>query len=652
MKLEAEYCKKHHADKVASTIEYADMFTNHVFLFNTENDLEQLDDAITYGEKIDWTYMPGDDKEYLWQFNRTRWWIVMGQAYQLTGDEKYAKEYAAQLVDWVKSNPLTPEVEWTTWRILEAGFRGEYWTKAYELFKDSQYVTEEVTNTLFDCLRVHGRYLTEKFMTTHLLSNWGVIQSHGLFMIAVCLPQDEEAIAFRNTALDRLGKICRMGVMPDGVQWEQSPMYHNEVLKDLLDVVIIAKRHGIQLPDGMEEIVHRMSMADLAWRKPNGHQIMNGDTDDFDLSQYLCKAAICYQDPVLKYGAKPHPDFEMVWEVGMDAVKAYEDMEAKAPEFTSIGLMESGNFYLREDWSKDSNLLHFHCGTLGAGHDHANKLHIDLIAKGEDVLMDGGRFTYVNCDKRREYKAASMHNTIRVDGQEYYTYKDSWENTTLSQPINQKYVSKEAYEFVQGGHLGYIDKGVLLNRKIVHIKPDIYIIADECYGSGSHEYESYWHFNENGKVELVDNNHTIYRGSKADTHFYFISEGIKTEKIATHISRSYNHESDNETVKMSWQGGGFASCITVVKVVEHGSEETFAVEKMAVNSVFKSITHPSSWAEAVKTTVAGKEYVTIICHQEVNTPTDMVEADGCMGFGNVIVFDKEKDTLVGEVLLY
>lgn len=40
----------------------------------------------------------------------------------------------------------------------------------------------------------------------------------------------------------------------------------------------------------------------------------------------------------------------------------------------------------------------------------------------------------------------------------------------------------------------------------------------------------------------------------------------------------------------------------------------------------------------------------ILCHQEVNSPTDLVEADGCMGYGNVIVFDKAEDVLVGDVL--
>ena len=37
---------------------------------------------------------------------------------------------------------------------------------------------------------------------------------------------------------------------------------------------------------------------------------------------------------------------------------------------------------------------------MGAGHGHSDKLHIDLVVNGEDVLMDGGRYTYVSGSKR------------------------------------------------------------------------------------------------------------------------------------------------------------------------------------------------------------------------------------------------------------
>ena len=77
-----------------------------------------------------------------------------------------------------------------------------------------------------------------------------------------------------------------------------------------------------------------------------------------------------------------------------------------------------------------------------------------------------------------------------------------------------------------------------------------------------------------------------------------------------------------------------------------------AIYSVTRPGALKGIQYPDSMAEAVKISCHGTEYVVIFCHQEVNSPTDLEEADGCMGYGNVIVFDKKKDVLAGTVLQY
>ncbi len=664
----AAYCKKNHPEKVQEVLAHADAFCEHVFWFDTENDLEQLDDAVRYGAEIKWDYNPGNDPEYVWQFNRHRYFIAMGQAYQLTGDEKYAKNYADMLGDWIEKNPLTEENKKTTWRILEAGFRGEYWTKAFTYFRDSPSVTAELKERFYECLHVHAAYIMSMHSPYRLISNWGVIENHGLFAIALTLPQDARTKKYLETAILHLEQESRMAVMADGVEWEQSPMYHNEVLKCFLDVVLLAREHDIVLPESIVDCAKRMSYASLTWQKPNHKEFMMGDSDDFDISATLGLAAYCFHDEVLKWGAYDVVDYETAWELGAEGIAAYEKLGRKESDFTSRALGDTGNYYFRTDWTKDANLLHFHCGTIGAGHGHSDQLHMDLVARGEDVLMDGGRYTYVYGEKRREYKDPTMHNTITVDGELFTVCKDSWECSKLSQPVKQQFVAGDCYEFVQGGHLGYMDRGVFVNRKIIHIKPDVYVVVDECYASGTHEYESYWHFNNQGTVTL-DEKEAVYQGSQARVRFSFLSEGVVPEKKSTHIARRYNHEEDNETVVLRWSGEGFTSCVTVI-VVEDAAD-SIRCEKLPVRSALKGLTYPASMAEAVKIRVpqgnacgenecsgkeysggAEKEYVVVVCHQEVNSPTDLVEADGCLGFGNVIVFDKEEETEIGHVLCW
>src|SRR5690554_4405168 len=52
------------------------------------------------GEDIDWGFRPVPDNEWVWQLNRMSFWDSMARAYWHTGDEKYAKGWAVQMMDW------------------------------------------------------------------------------------------------------------------------------------------------------------------------------------------------------------------------------------------------------------------------------------------------------------------------------------------------------------------------------------------------------------------------------------------------------------------------------------------------------------------------------------------------------------------------
>ncbi|MCD2346393.1 heparinase II/III family protein [Clostridium guangxiense] len=647
----AEYCMENCKEDIKHIIRVADEVCKHYFVFDLKWDMERTYDPVTFEGTIDWSYIPYGDPEFVYQFNRHRFFICLGQAYLLTGDEKYAKAYVELTEDWIDNVPLTDEYKAGPWRTLEVGLRGETWNKALRYFKDSPYVTEEFLDKFYNCMIQHAEYLIESHSNYCYISNWGVLQNHGLFEIAICLPPHKRTNEYIKIALKNLEIEARMQIMNDGVQWEQSPMYHNEVFHCYLDVLILASRNNVTIPDSIYERVKKMALANVAWMKPNHNQFMMGDSDDTDIRDLVSTAAYIYNDPVLKFGGYEKFDFESIWDLGIKAEKEYENIQSKEPEVTSIMLGDSGNTYLRSDWSERANLLHFHAGTLGAGHGHSDQLHIDLVVNGEDVLMDSGRYTYVYGPKRFEYKNPDAHNTITVDNKYFTVCKDSWLCSKLSQPVKQGYSKTQNCEFVQAGHLGYMDipGGVYVNRKIINIGKDIYIIVDEMYTSEKHEYEQFFHFSNYGKVKYTkdENNKINYTGKNACVDFYFMSADIKVNLQEGHISRNYNQEENNMICKIVRQNIGFTSLITVINA---DAKQKFTVDKIGVKSALKGSYYDDTMAEGLKIICNEKTYVIIICHQEVNSPTDLVEADGCMGYGNVIVFDKDRDYLVGEVL--
>lgn len=691
----AEYCQENWQEECKHIIRVADESCRNYFLFDLKWDLERTWEGVDFGEKeVDWAYNPGNDPEFSFQFNRHRFFICMGQAYWLTGDEKYARHFARLLRSWLDKMKRTPDTEKTGWRILEAGFRGEFWVKAIRYFQNSPYLTDELIHDFYLCLIEHGDYIIQMHSPYRYISNWGVIENHGLFEIGIAVPDKEKREIYIQTALEHLEVTARMQILRDGVQWEQAPAYHNEVLHCYEDVMILALRNNIDLPKSFTEAVYKMAQADAVWKKPDHHQFMMGDSDDTDIRDYISIAAYLFKDPVLKAAGYPILDFESVWDLGIKAAQDYQHMETKNPDFESAALADSGNYYLRDGWDEKGNLLHFHCGTMGAGHGHSDKLHIDLVIHGEDVLTDAGRNSYVPGSNRFEFKNPPAHNTLTVDDQFFTVCRDSWECSKLCQPVKQNFAFLDEYEFVQGGHLGYLDreKGVFVNRKIIHIKPELYVIMDELYSGDSHSYQQYWNFSEKGNITLSEkisvsvpklpglesagnpdptihktwtqeNLNTeaigtlpvqtaVFEGENSEAKFYFMTPEAEGELISSRISRHYNCAKERPAIKVSQNRKGFASYLTVIQGGEKGKLKPCKVTRLPVKSALKGIFYPFSMAEAVKIVLDQKEYVVIICHQEVNSPTDLEEADSCIGYGNVIVFDKEKETKAGIVLNY
>lgn len=644
-----DYCKKYWADDIKHIIEVANNVCNNTLIFDSKWDLERTDTPQIFENKIDWNYMPKDDPEFVYQLNRHRFWICLGQAYVITKNEKYAKTFATQLTDWIDNITLNKESKITTWRTIEAGFRGEYWSKAFRYFKNSECITDEIVNKFYNSMIQHGEYIINSYSPFRLLSNWGVIENHGLFDIALTLPQNDITKRFAKIALERLENEICIQVMDDGVHWEQSPMYHNEVLHCYLDIMILANRNNIKIPNRMLKRIKKMAYVNMIWKKPDGHQLMQGDSDDLDITDSITKAACIFKDNRLKYAGYDILDFESIWDLGIKSAYEYESIRICEPKFRSYALNDSGNYYMRSDWTKKANFLHFHCGTLGAGHGHSDKLHIDLYAYGEDILVDAGRYTYVPKSERLELKSPKSHNTITIDNKDFTVCKDSWECSKLSQPVKQLSKVTEQFEFVQGAHLGYMDmkEAVFVNRKIVFIKPDIYILIDEMYTGGTHFYNQYFHFNNNG-ILVKDKNIVSYNGKNANAQFHFLTDSVELKLIDTKISRNYNLLENNKSIKTHIQKDGFCSLITVISTNDIDNIKPFEAYKVPVKFVLKDTVIDDSFAEAIKIKKDNKNYIIIVCHQEVISPVDLIEADGCKGFGNIIVCDKSKE--IGTVL--
>jgi hypothetical protein len=127
----------------ASTIPAADRILTNRFTLLGHPDLD-------FGTPIDWhldpvsakraprrhwsriPYLDADvvgDHKVVWEINRHQHFYVLGRAYRLTGDEKYARRFAEHLESWMDENPPKIGINWAS--SLEVAYRAIAWLWAF-----------------------------------------------------------------------------------------------------------------------------------------------------------------------------------------------------------------------------------------------------------------------------------------------------------------------------------------------------------------------------------------------------------------------------------------------------------------------------------------------------------------------------------------
>ncbi len=651
-----EYVTAWWEDETAARMEIADQVCGNRFLFNLPWDMEQTARIVTFGETVDWLYMPEADVEFIYQLNRHRYWICLGQAYAMTGKEIYAQTFVSQMMDWIAKNPITAQTKEKTWRTIEAGIRAENWIKAMSYLVKSPCVTDEVLEAFTGSMLLHGQYLAacEKSFSTK--SNWGILESSGLFAIGKMLEecaagtQRQSGREYALLALERLERQLETQVMDDGVHWEQSPMYHNEVLRCCLEVIRLAEIYQTEVPPKILTHTKAMAYADRFWQKPDGTQPAGGDSDSTDIRDILTACAFQFRDPVLKSGAFRRMDYESVWDYGHAAALEYEALTGKEPEEQLIWLKDSGNWYLRSDWGSRADYLHVRCGGLGGGHGHFDKLHIDLAVNGEDCLIDPGRYTYVDGEARYRLKRAAAHNTVTVDDREYTHCLDSWAVSGLPVAVNAGCKQKGSYTFIRCGHTGYLEQGVLVNRRILAIGTKAYIICDEFTASGAHRYSQHFHIAPECRITKEEAETAAIRieGNAFAAKLCCLTENASVTTETFPISRHYNQLTQAESVTFSKKTDEntsvqTASVITVIFCADRtgGPDED---DMCGYTAAFVPVVSPSQGrclssqeAEGILLSCEGRQYLAVIAHVDAGAHCEYIGAMNHYGLGRVMV---------------
>ena len=599
------------------------------FLFRDHWEMEPTHKPVRFPGSVQWNAVPFGDPEWTYALNRHTILLNLAKAWCFTGEERFRAAFVELLTDWLDRVPHTPESERTTWRALEAGLRPENWLRAVELFDGS--LPAPLLDRMNESLAEHGAFLVREHKAFHRLSNWGAIQSHGLFLIGLWLSRND----WQTLALERLTENLRNAVLPDGVQWEQSPMYHCEVLHAAADTLLLTRRNGIEVPSTLEETIHRMFRALAFWVTPNREILPQSDSDCIDAGDLLAQGALLFADPELAAAAEGTLCEETLWDFGADARTKLDALPKRRPAIPSQALDASGNHILRSGWGRNDTYIHLHCGSLGGGHGHADLLHLDVWHHGEAVLTDAGRYTYVEGAERAWFKSPAAHNTFRVDKTDFTRYRATWEWAEIARPLPTETHFTPQADLLRAGHLGYAAQGITAEREIVFVKPGLLIGVDQITAPAdtTHTVEQYFHF---GKGQLKSGETSAFwQGANTCAQLHWLA-GQTASAYNTPFAPLYNFREEAPALCLRTETGSTAVLPFVLCL-----GGTCTVELLPVtdgNGRFL----PLEDVQAVRITRNSEAVTVIFCHKTGFHDAALLCAGGCVGHGSILVFTPQE----------
>ncbi|ACZ20833.1 glycosyltransferase [Sanguibacter keddieii DSM 10542] len=374
--------------------------------------LGQHEPVVFDGSPIDWDTLCAENRS--WAFNLHAW-DFMGPAL-----DRYAETGDAEYLDWSRDIARSWAERFTegdagstmAWYDMAIGLRAPRLALLLEMLavRDDD---RDVVDLLLRCVDRHRAELA-KAVAFNAGSNHGFYVATGQLMFSLRLRGLPGMTEMLEQARRRLRLVARAQFAADGGHLEHSPEYHRMLLDSFTRAIELGL---VDDPEVVESI--RRAEDVLGWMvEPSGHMVQIGDSPRWK---------VLSREPVTS-----SPSTEFILSRGVRGAPAEE---------TLLALRESGYAFVRypqpagtED-HQDSSYLSFMAGFHSRTHKHADDLSFTWFDRGEEIVVDAGRFGYVgpvakdsperlaghfySAPERQYVESTRAHSTVEVGGKDH-----------------------------------------------------------------------------------------------------------------------------------------------------------------------------------------------------------------------------------------
>lgn len=383
--------------------------------------------------------------------------------------------HSGLIARWIAENP---PANGTGWEPYPTSLRIVNWIK----FALSGNKLSDATR---HSLAIQARWLRKRLewhlLGNHLFANAKALAFLGFFFAG------EEADRWLRTGTQILREQIPEQILPDGAQFELSPMYHALALEDVLDLVNIARAFGHD--DLAKEFASRIP-AMLGWLLSMSHP--DGGVAFFN-------------DAAMGIA----PDNDELLRYAQDLGFAIEPRTHKLTHQVESGYvrMELGAAVLIADLAR-----------IGPeylpGHAHADTLSFELSLGGKRFVVNSGTSVYGTGPDRQRQRGTAAHSTLVIDGEDSSEVWSGFRVGRRAKPFDIAAYGDQTSLIAHGAHNGFAHlPGSPIHRRKWVLTEGQLLVEDAVEGSGAHKLEAYFHLGPgisavvetaNGAVNLRD----------------------------------------------------------------------------------------------------------------------------------------------------
>jgi len=426
-------------------------------------------------------YAPGTDIKFIWEPARFGWGFILGRAYYVTQEDKYAEAFWKYFEAFVNTNPPNMGPHWMNGQEVAIRMLALVW--AAHVFEAAPATSPARRRALIQSIHAHAGRLPSTLIyarsqnNNHLTTEAAAIYTAGLFF---------KDAKWRALGWKWLLWSFRTQIGDFGEYIQHSTNYHRVMLQTALWINLIKKDvFPASVTQSLARAAHWLfSLVDNA----SGQTPNLGSNDGAVIFPWSATAYDDYRPTVqaaarafLRTNISPGPWDEMSLWLGLQENARVND----------------SSMYLTDNLRAKNSWAYLRASTFKSRLSHMDQLHLDLWWAGLNIAQDAGTYMY-NGEPPWDNSLITtrVHNTVMVDDRDQMTRAGrflvlDWAGA-YSKPVIE--LDETILHKIKGYFHGYRRLGVHHERMVTVYQDEFWRVEDRLLNARRrpHVYRLHW----------------------------------------------------------------------------------------------------------------------------------------------------------------